>query len=38
MDSYDVAIGGGSSTGSYFARRLVEAGFSVLVLEAEKED
>jgi len=38
QQKYDAVIVGGSSTGSYFARRLSEAGFSVLVLEAQPEE
>ncbi|MDR0395950.1 MAG: hypothetical protein LBH66_01445 [Oscillospiraceae bacterium] len=35
MDRYDAVIVGGSTTGSFFARKLSEAGFKTLVLEKE---
>ena len=34
-DFYDVVIVGASSAGAYFARKMAERGFSVLVLEKE---
>lgn len=36
--NYDVVIVGASSAGAYFARRMAERGFSVLVLEKETPD
>lgn len=39
MRNYDIVIVGGSTTGSWFARRMAEKGFSVYVIEkAEREN
>lgn len=38
MEQYDVVIIGGSTTGSYFARRCAEKGFRVLIIEKSKRD
>lgn len=35
---YDVLITGGATSGSFFARRMAEQGFSVAVLDASKEE
>lgn len=37
MKSYDIAIVGASTAGSYFARRMAERGFSVLVIDSCKQ-
>lgn len=38
MKNYDVAIVGASTAGSYFARRMAEKGFSVLLLDKDSRD
>lgn len=35
---YDVAIVGGATSGSFFARRMAEQGFSVVVIDASSEE
>ena len=35
MKNYDVVIVGASTAGSYFARRMAEKGFSVLLLDKD---
>ena len=37
-NAYDVVIVGASSSGAYFARRMAEQGFSVLVIEASSRE
>lgn len=38
MEKYDILVVGGSTTGSWFARRMAERGHKVLVIEKEKPD
>ena len=38
MKNYDVVIVGASTAGSYFARRMAEKGFSVLLLDKDSRD
>ena len=38
MKNYDVVIVGASTAGSYFARRMAEKGFSVLLLEKDTRE
>ena len=38
MEQYDILIAGASTTGSWFARRMAEKGFNVLVIEKEEPD
>jgi digeranylgeranylglycerophospholipid reductase len=38
MEKYDVIIIGGATTGSYFGRRLAEAGMKVLLLEKQSKE
>ena len=38
MKTYDVVIVGASTAGSYYARRMAERGFSVLVIDRSKRE
>ncbi len=38
MDKYDVLVVGASTTGCWFAEKMAEKGFNVLVIEKEKSD
>ena len=37
MNRYDILIAGASTTGSWFARKMAEQGFKVLLIEKEEQ-